>query len=254
MNEYVRFLLVAVVVFLTHFQQGITGFGCTMLALPFVTLLLGLKTAVSVLVIIGWIIALFIVIESRRHIIWREFLHIAIPVGLTMPLGIWMANILPANTLKLALAAFATAVGVEGLIKRDLQPAPVSSRSRLIAGCFLPLGGVLHGAFGSGGPLVIIYATRAITDKTVFRVTLCLLWAFLNTLLIGSWIRAGSLTPQILKITAFCFSFGLLGVWLGNRVHYRTDGMVFRKIVYTVLIIAGLVLGWSVFEMRGMNI
>ena len=42
MNEIVRFSLVALVVFLTHFQQGITGFGCTMLSLPFVALLLGL--------------------------------------------------------------------------------------------------------------------------------------------------------------------------------------------------------------------
>ena len=63
--------VVALVVFLTHFQQGITGFGCTVLALPFITLLLGLKTAVPVLVMVGWLVALTIVAALQ---------HFAIPV------------------------------------------------------------------------------------------------------------------------------------------------------------------------------
>jgi len=158
MNEVVRFSLVALVIFLTHFQQGITGFGCTMLSLPFITLLLGLKTAVFVLVLMGWIIALFIVIESWSHIVWREFLNIAVPVGIAMPFGMWMANTLPVNALKLVLAAFAVTVGIDGLIRQfsQLQQEAVSPRARFIASCFLPVGGILHGAFGSGGPLAII--------------------------------------------------------------------------------------------------
>ena len=242
--------VVALVVFLTHFQQGITGFGCTVLALPFITLLLGLKTAVPVLVMVGWLVALTIVIESRRHIVWREFAWIALPVGLAMPVGIWLAGVLPVNALKLVLAAFTVLVGIEGLIKQCRHPQPVqaSARTRLVASLFLPLGGVLHGAFGSGGPLVIIYATRAISDKTLFRVTLCLLWVALNAILIGQWVSRGTLTPQIWKMAAFCAPFALIGVALGNRVHYRTDVVVFRKLVYSVLIASGLVLGWSVLR------
>ena len=97
----------------------------------------------------------------------------------------------------------------------------------------------------SGGPLVIIYATRAITDKSLFRVTLCLLWTALNAILIGQWISRGTLTPHIWKMSAFCLPFALIGVALGNRIHYRTNVGLFRTIVYSVLIASGLVLGWS---------
>lgn len=250
MSDPVLYMLVALVVFVTHYQQGITGFGCTVLALPFITLLLGLQTAVPMLVIIGWIVAATIVIESWRRIVWREFAWIAVPVGLAMPIGIWLAGSLPVGALKLVLAGFTVLVGCEGLIRQFLQAKPVqaSARTRLAASLFLPLGGVLHGAFGSGGPLVIIYATRAIDDKTLFRVTLCLLWTVLNAILVGQWISRGTLTAPILKMAAFSAPIAFVGVVLGNRAHYRTNVALFRKIVFSVLIASGLVLGWSVLR------
>ncbi len=252
MNSTVQLTLVAAVIFLTHYQQGITGFGCTMLSLPFITLLLGLETAVPMLIMMGWLVALLIVIESRRHIVWREFAWIVIPVAVTMPIGIWLAKVLPGKELKVALATFAVIVGIEGLIKQYRQARPqreVTTKSRLLSGLFLPLGGVLQGAFGAGGPLVIIYATRVISDKTLFRVTLCMLWTALNPILIGLRMHSGEvLTPHIWKWTAFCLPFGLVGVWLGNRAHYRADIVVFRKLVYSVLIMSGLVLAWSVLH------
>lgn len=252
MSEAMQLALVALVVLVTHFQQGITGFGCTVLALPFITLLLGLPTAVPMLVMIGWLVAATIVVESWRRIVWREFAWIALPVGVAMPIGIWLAGALPVNALKLVLASFTVLVGVQGLIKqcRQAQPMQVSSRTRWTAGLFLPLGGVLHGAFGSGGPLVIIYATRAILDKTLFRVTLCLLWTVLNAILIGQWISRGTLTPHIWNMAGFAAPFALIGVLLGSRIHYQTNVALFRKIVFSVLIASGLVLGWSVLRSR----
>lgn len=250
MNPAVQLALLGLVVFLTHFQQGVTGFGSTIVALPFITFLIGLKVAVPVLVLLGWLIAVFVVVDSWKQIVWREFAWLAVPVMLTMPVGIWLAEALPTTGLKLILAAFAVVAGVEGLLSHDRldQPVPASRRARLIAGAFLPVGGVLHGAIGAGGPLVVIYATRAITDKTLFRVTLSLLWVVLNTILIGQWLCAGALTPHIWKLTGACAPFALAGVWLGNHTHYRTDGGLFRKIVYWVLIASGSALGWSVFH------
>lgn len=253
MSPALQLTLVAVVIFLTHFQQGITGFGCTVLSLPFIALLLGLPTGVPVLVIVGCMVAATIVVESWRRIVWREFAWIAVPVGLTMPIGVWIASALPVNALKLVLAAFTVIIGIEGLIKQfcGAQQVQASPRSRMLASLFLPVGGILHGAFASGGPLVIIYATRAIADKTLFRVTLCLLWTVLNLILIGQRIAQGTMTPEIWKMAAFCAPFALVGIVLGNRAHYRTDPMLFRKIVYSVLIASGLVLAWSGREYIG---
>jgi len=118
----------------------------------------------------------------------------------------------------------------------------MTTARRCLLSVFLPLGGIMQGAFGSGGPLVVIYGTRAIADKSVFRVTLSLVWIVLNTTMIGRWIVAGSLTPEILRLTGMCVPVVLAGLFLGNVAHHRVNALVFRRIVYGVLIASGFVL------------
>lgn len=251
MTDPVRYGLVYLIVLLTHFQEGITGFGCTVLALPFITLLLGLKVAVPVLVIQAWVLALFIVIEARRHIVWAEFGKIVALVGLGLPFGIWMANVMPEAGLKWVLAFFMIVVGASGLARQAAESGtmpPMTARTRWLTSSLLPLGGVIHGAFGTGGPMVVVYAARALTDKSLFRVTLCLLWLTLNTVLIGQWIASSSLDAYILQLSALCLPFTLVGLVVGNVTHYRVNEVTFRRLVYAVLIASGIVLVWSLLQ------
>jgi len=246
-SEIVIYGLVGLIVLLTHLQAAITGFGGTVLALPFVTLLLGLHVAVPVLVIQAWILALLIVLQSRKSIPWMEWGHIVLLVGIGLPLGFWMSQSMPEAGLKWVLAVFAVGVGVHGLVTRSKDSGiehKISTRARWFTSGLLPLGGIIHGAFGSGGPLVVVYATRALADKGQFRAALCLLWVVLNTALIGGWVVSSSLDAHILGVAAFCLSFTLLGLILGNAAHYRVNEVVFRQIVYAVLIVAGLALTW----------
>jgi uncharacterized protein len=251
MNETIAFLLALVVIFLTHFQSCITGFGATVLAMPFVALLIGLEEARFVLMVQGWLLALLVVIESWRKIAWREFAIIISLMGIAIPIGQWMFVNLPANTLMIILSVFTVAVGIEGLIKHFRPGAAESAverssaRSRWLASLFLPLAGAIHGAFATGGPLLVIYATRAIPDKSLFRVTLCLTWTVLNSWLIGSTFYAGGIAPRILMMTGLCIPVSVFGFWLGNRVHYRVNQHLFRQIVFVVLTAVGLFMGWS---------
>lgn len=245
MPDVVRYGLVVMVVFLTHFQEGITGFGCSVLALPFVTLLVGLRTAVPVLVILAWWLALLIVVESRRHIVWREYLRIVGWVVFGLPWGVWAFRSLPETGLKWVLALFMVGVGVHGLVRQGQAPAGnpgLSPSKRRLLSLALPIGGVIHGAFGTGGPLVVIYAAQALPEKTLFRVTLCLLWFTLNTVMIAQLGQAGRLTPEVWRLVLLCLPANLAGMWLGNRAHYRINERVFRRLVYGVLMLSGVIL------------
>lgn len=248
MPDWVTYALVALVVLLTHFQEGVTGFGCTVLAVPFITLLLGLDVAVPVLTIQAWLLALLIVLESRKKIVWGEFARIIVLVGIGFPFGIWGSKILPVATLKWVLAGFMMVVGIQGLVNQlrgNVPSGKMTPRARAFASAFLPIGGVIHGAFASGGPLVVIYAARALTDKTLFRVTLCMLWMTLNTIMMAQWLVAGSLTPHIWRTTAFCLPFTIIGMIVGNRAHYKINADTFRLMIYSVMIASGLVLVWQ---------
>ncbi len=241
------------VIFLTHCLEGITGFGCTVLALPFVVLLLGIKTAVPVLVVLAWILAAYIIMRSHQHIKWREFLFIVIHVGLGLPFGIYMFDNFSPDTLKGILAVFMVFVGIHGFVKTSQNKTAmlngshttVAKKTLLMRGILL-LGGIIHGAFGSGGPFVVIYASKALTNKALFRVTLCLLWLSLNTIMIIKWTINGQVwTHHVGRYTVFSLPFLLGGMLLGDYLHHKVNEYYFKLIVYFVLVASGLIMGLS---------
>jgi len=247
LSEIARYGLVFLVVFLANFQSSITGFGGTVLALPFVTLLIGLRMAVPVLVIEAWVLALLIVIEARRHISWPAFGRLLGFVAIGLPFGIWMSSAVPDKPLKLLLGLFTLVVGLYGLVRPALPTEGGLAGWRGIAiTALLPLGGVIHGAFGSGGPLMVVYCARALSDKSLFRVTMSLLWLALNTVLISQWAVAGTLTVDVLEVAGMCAPFMLAGLALGGPVHYRVDERLFRRVVHAMLAVAAVALLGSV--------
>ena len=61
MTDHLTVIFIGLVVFSTFTLEGISGFGSTVLALPFITLLLGLDRAVPLLSTLGLVLAFFIV-------------------------------------------------------------------------------------------------------------------------------------------------------------------------------------------------
>ncbi len=246
MDTLTVMLIFGVVVFATHMLEGITGFGCTVLALPFAAVLLGIHTAVPVLVVLAWLLAVYIVISSWKHIRWKPFLFIVTHAAIGLPVGMILFDRLPENILKALLAIFMIGVGLRGFIKtrrKGYVVLPPKDTRSIWMRIILFTGGIIHGAFGTGGPFMVVYADRALPDKSVFRVTLCLLWTVLNTILITKWTVAGGVWhPQVFKTVACALPFLCAGIWAGDRLHHRADERLFRMTVYGVLFLSGLVL------------
>lgn len=115
MNEWTQALLVGLVVLLTHCLEGVTRFGCTVLALPFVILLVGLQAAVPVLVVLAWLLAGYIVFTSRKWIDWSAFRIILVHTAIGLPVGLLLFSQLPANAMKGLLAVFMVVIGIRGI-------------------------------------------------------------------------------------------------------------------------------------------
>ncbi|MDR1269453.1 MAG: sulfite exporter TauE/SafE family protein [Planctomycetaceae bacterium] len=255
MNEWVQIFLVGIIVFGTHALEGITGFGCTVLALPFIAMLLGIKVAVPVLAVLAWILAGYIVLVSWKNIVWKEYLFIVVYVGIGLPIGMLLFDYLPENILKGLLSLFMIGIGIHGMKKTinkndtNLSPESISvAEKNLLMRGVLFLGGIVHGAFVSGGPFVVLYASKALPNKSLFRVSLCLLWFTMNTI----WILRFSLfdqqgwTPEIGWVLIITLPFLISGMLLGNRLHHYVSDYYFRLIVYGMIIISGMILVLSV--------
>lgn len=251
MPEFARILCVGALVFFSFTLEGIAGFGSTILALPFVLMLIGIKQAVPLFSSMGWLIALFIVIRSRRNIRLKEFVFIAAHVACGVPLGLLLTDKMPQKPLLALLSMFMLVIGINGLRKmlvskpQEKEPVPetpVSARTMLMR-ALLVCGGIFQGAFSSGGPAVVIYASRVLQDKSLFRVTLSMVWLFTNSIMLTIWTLKGDVwTPEIGKSILCALPFIGAGMLLGDYLHHRVNTGIFRIFVYSVLTAAAVIL------------
>ncbi|MFZ5478404.1 MAG: TSUP family transporter, partial [Myxococcota bacterium] len=102
--------------------------------------------------------------------------------------------------------------------------------------------GVVHGAFGTGGPLVVMALAGLGLDKRVFRGTLSALWALLAVGLLASYALAGALTRESFVTSLMLAPALAVGLLLGQRVHARLDPARFRAAVDVLLLLAGVVM------------
>jgi uncharacterized membrane protein YfcA len=193
-------LLLGLIVFVTQTLEGITGFGSTVLALPFAAMILGLNAAIPILAAHTWLLVIYIVIVSWRHIVWKEFGFIVLYVLVGLPIGYLLFKNLDDTYLKGILSLFMIGVGINGFYATRRQQTETPSepvRKSHLMRFILFLGGIVHGAFATGGPFVVIYASKALKDKALFRVSICLLWLVLNTILMIMWTIDGRWTPEV---------------------------------------------------------
>jgi len=232
-----------VVVLITHALEAVTGFGCAVLAMPFVSALLGVKTAVKVITILAWLLALYLAVRNYRRIDFKQYAIITGCMLAGLPVGMYLFRSQDTSVLSSILAVFIVLVSVSQLYrllhKGEQAELPQGGRA-LFYYLLLVLGGIVHGMFSSGGPLVVLYATRALPDKGSFRATLCLLWTTLNTIIIATYLTEGSLDQGTVNTTALLIPFVAAGVIIGERVHDKVDERKFSLIVFSMLLLTGI--------------
>lgn len=244
-------LLSGVVVFITHTIEAITGFGCSVLAMPFVTALLGMRTGVMVITLLAWLLALYFAVRKWREIDWKQFSVIIGCMLMGLPVGMYLFRNVDVASLRKILAVFICVVSTWQLLRRcRRQTATDKEKSShpikdIPYYLLLVAGGIVHGMFSSGGPLVVLYASKHLPDKGRFRATLCLLWTSLNTIIIASYLIDGSMTAEVARTTGLLVPFILAGIVVGEKIHDRVNERTFSLIVFSMLLLTGAFMLWK---------
>ena len=236
-------LLSGLVIFITHTLEAVTGFGCAVLAMPFVTALLGIRMGVMVITVLAWILALYFAVVKFRDIDWKQYGIITAFMLVGLPIGMYLFRKIDSSSLKMVLAIFILAVSAYQLYRlgtNKATKAPLQARAALPYYLLLVAGGIIHGIFSSGGPLVVLYASRQLQDKGKFRATLCLLWVTLNTIIIATYLIEGSFTSPIAKTTALLVPFVLAGIVAGEKIHDKVNERTFSLIVFGMLFLTAI--------------
>lgn len=216
--------------------EGAIGFGGTVLIASLGAQLIPLDQLLPAFVPINLALSAWLVVRGWRAIAWRLLAtEIAPAVAVGAVIGLALFH-LPAKTaLALAFGGFVAALATLQLVR----PAQ-GSLAQPWRALMLVAGGIAHGLFGTGGPMIVYVARRRVADKRAFRATLSLLWLALNLALVANFaaldLYAGR---ETLVLGAALAVVVVPGLWLGQKLHDALDPVRFERAVWCVLWLAG---------------
>jgi hypothetical protein len=230
--------LVILVLFGATLTASTFGFGGALFSMPLLTLVVGLEVATPLYGLVGWTTALIVMGTSWRDakfaLVWR--LILATLVGI--PLGVLLVRSVTSDLLVKGLGVFLIAFGLYRLLALPVPPL----RRRNWAYGFGLLAGILGGAYNTGGPPMVVYATMNRWPPETFRATLqsCFLVTGLGVLV--SHGLGGLWTEQVLQLYALSIPFVVPTVWLGGWLNRHMPVQQFERVLFVILIVLGIML------------
>lgn len=232
---------ILLMIFLAHTVGGIAAFGSALLALP-AMLILGadLEESVFVLLVLGLVQAIQISAQAHRQADWQVVRRMLTIVLLTMPIGVLLDEWLPAKIIQLLLALVLIGACASHWIDRHLgsgwEPPEWGLKALLI------IGGITHGAFGTGGAALTIYGRYSTPDKESFRGTLSAMWIGVNIPLISTIFLVEKIPPQAIGTSIAAIPVALMATLTGNHLSRKLSQKTFSDMVATLLGASGLLM------------
>lgn len=228
----------AVVIAAASFVQGLAGFGIGLVSLAFLPFLMSPTAAVVLMTVYATVFTIVIFMPLRRDFTLAGMAELFAGTVIAAPLGVWVLAALPADALKrligLVLLAIVTLEWL-GLYPRRLAGRGWGFGAGVAAG-------VIGGAVGTPGPPVILYAAaQEWSARTVKANIQAFLIVNQAVILVGYW-WAGLLDHEVGRLTALYAAPAVLGLAAGMVMFSRLDRDRFRRVVFAILFLSGLVL------------
>lgn len=239
MGEFVLdqgLLVILGVVALSAFAtEGAIGFGGTVLAASIGAQFIPLKILLPAFIPLNMVMSAWLLSRGFSSVDWRLLgRQVAPGVGAGFAVGLLLFHVPAKDAFALAFAVFVIGLAILQLARKT--EAPLGRMARAV---LLGLGGVAHGLFGTGGPMIVYVVRRSLADKKAFRATLAVLWLVLNIGLLVNYASAGHYTVTVGKASGVIALTIIPGLLIGERVHHKLDAARFERLVWVVLLLAG---------------
>lgn len=218
------------------------GFGATVVTVSLGALLLPIDVLLPAFVPLNMVLSATVFLRARRHVAWRTLLRGILPwMALGLPVGMLAFARLEEGTLKRGFGAFLVLLAAVELY-REARRSIATSLPPRAEKALLVLGGAIHGAFATGGPMVVYVLGRTLTNKATLRATMALLWLVMNAILVAQYAAEGRISAASLGLSV-PLAVGLgAGMLAGEILFVKVPEALFRKLVFGLLLVAGLAL------------
>jgi len=221
------------------FVEAIAGFGGTVVALSIGAGWFAIDPLLGWFLPVNLTLSTYLAVRHRAHVRGGLLARRILPaMGVGIAIGTWLTGQLDASSGKAVFAGLVIALAaleLTRLVRGDRPPRalPAAAQAGILGGA-----GVIHGLFGTGGPLAVVVVGRVVPTKHELRATLAVLWLSLNLIVVSRLAIRGVISPTTLATSAMLVPALVLGIALGERVHRIVDERQFRWL--TALLLGGM--------------
>jgi len=226
---------VGLVLFAATFIQGVVGFGMALVAMPLLAVTLGIRAAAPLIALLGLLSPALIAWRYRQQLEWREIAPLAWGSLLGIPIGVALLRLVNEQIVTLALGLVLIGYGLYAL-RWAVPPWRGTARAAYGLGF---AGGVLSGAYNTGGPALVIYGNSRRWPPRAFKANIQVLVVLHSISVVASHALAGNFTGDVWEV----LPVGLLATAAGTGCGLLMDRFIneatFRRLVLLLLLVLG---------------
>lgn len=235
MDIALPFALIAI--FLAAIVRGYSGFGFSLLSVTALSLVYPTAKIVPVIFLLELAASIHLLPSIWKDIHWRSLLPLSIGCLVATPFGVWALASLDATMMQLALSAFvliAVALMWLGYALKSM-PGPILSTTVGAAS------GLANGAFGIGGPPVVLFYFSSPAGNIAGRASLIAFFLITDAIGLVNLARYDLVSKDTFWLAALFAPCLFVGVWLGARSFKNADEGTFRKMVLIIMALLAVI-------------
>lgn len=233
-------LSVLLISFLASLVRSSLGFGEALVGVPLLLFFLPAEVAVPLAVMLSVVIALVIVIQDHKKIHFDSAKWLILFALLGLPLGIYILTNADEGIMKIMLALLILLYSLYSLFSKKQQTLKKDSKWGLFLCGFLS--GILGGAYGLNGPLLVIYGNLRRWTPTHFRATLQAYFLPVSLLSVIGFYYKGLLTTQVNTYFLYSLLSTIPAIFIGRYINRKLKDALFFQFVYYGLIVISIIL------------
>ena len=235
--DAITLLLAFSVVVVGGFIKGATAFGFPLFTTPLMAALIGPKAAVVVLVL-PVLVSNIIVLLTRRAApgTARRLVPMLLPLVPATVVGSVLLARADGTVVAVVVGAVGLAFAALSLRRSALRVRPRAER--WLAPLFGLVSGLLHGASGISGPVVVAYIDALGLNPRAFAYSVTVLFTATGLMQSVTYVGLGLFSPGLLGLSLLLVPAGLVGQQVGFKVQDRIAPARFRLIVLGLVALA----------------
>jgi uncharacterized membrane protein YfcA len=218
------------------FVRGYSGFGFSLLAVTALSLRMAPAEIVPSIFLMEIAASLHLLPSIWREVHWRAIGVLLIGYTAAVPLGVWLLASMPQAPMKIALGLAVLAATLLLMRGFALKRMP-GTAATIGTGA---ASGLLNGAFGIGGPPVILFFFSSPAGDAIGRASVIAFFLATDAIGLVFLAREGLVTADSLVRALVFLPALILGIWLGAHSFKRSDQASFRLWVLRLLAVLAI--------------